>query len=133
EPNSSSVSSFDAWLQQNKDAIVFKVYGYADKVGSVPYNRDLSLRRANDIVNRLKQNDITFAENFEVKGFGEQFVQDSEQAKNRKVEIYYELPEIVEEVIEPIDTELAKKVDRSKVGDKLKLTNLYYYNNSDIV
>ncbi|WP_330442996.1 OmpA family protein [Flavobacterium sp. C4GT6] len=133
EPNSSSVSSFDAWLKQNKDAIVFKVYGYADKIGSVQYNRDLSLRRASDIVNRLKQNNIDFAEGFEIKGFGEQFEQDSEQAKNRKVEVYYELPETVEEVIEPLDTELAKKVDRSKVGDKLKLPNLYFYNNSDIV
>ena len=133
EPNSSSVISFDAWLQQNKDAIVFKVYGYADKLGSVPYNRDLSLRRANAIVSRLKQNNIDFAEGFEIKGFGEEFEQDSEQAKNRRVEVYYELPETVEEVVEPLDTELAKKVDRSKVGDKLKLPNLYFYNNSDIV
>lgn len=133
EPNSSSVSSFDTWLRQNKDAIVFKVYGYADKVGSVPYNKDLSLRRANAIVSRLKQNNIAFAEGVEIKGFGEEFEQDSEQAKNRKVEVYYELPEIVEEVIEPLDTELAKKVDRSKVGDKLKLPNLYFYNNSDII
>ncbi|MEE1898505.1 OmpA family protein [Flavobacterium rakeshii] len=133
-PNSSSVNSFDTWLQQNKDAIVFKIYGYADTIGSVPYNKNLSLRRANDIVSRLKQNNIAFAEGVEIKGFGEQFEKDSDQAKNRKVEVYYELPvveaDVVKPELKPKKTVFAQKVEKSKVGDKLRLENLNFYGGS---
>jgi len=132
KPNSSSVNEFDTWLQQNKNAVVFKVYGYTDSVGSVTYNKDLSLRRVNDIISRLKQNNIAFAESFEIKGFGEEFEQDNNNAENRRVEVYYELPVAEADIPkpEPKKTVFAQKVEKSKVGDKLRLENLNFYGGS---
>ncbi|WP_417353062.1 OmpA family protein [Flavobacterium alkalisoli] len=132
EANSSSIAGFDNWLKENKNAVILKVVGCADSVGSIPYNRNLSLRRVKDVVNRLQKNKIAFAEDFEIQALGEEFEQDKEQAKNRKVEVYYGLP-VVTEVIEKTESDFAKKVKQSKVGDKLKLPELYFYNYSDIV
>ncbi|RYJ42353.1 OmpA family protein [Flavobacterium beibuense] len=133
EANNSSVTRLDDWMTQNKNAIVEKVYGYADSKGNNDYNILLSQRRADDVLNRLKAYGIAVNNNVEVKAFGEDFEQDENQAKNRKVEIYYTLTEQARPEPKPDKPEFTKKVEEAKVGDKLRLPKLYFYNNSDIV
>lgn len=130
EANSSSVSNLDNWMAQNKNAIVEKVYGYADSKGSNDYNIDLSQRRADDVLNRLKAYGIAVNNNVEVKAFGEDFEQDENEAKNRKVEIYYTLSKEISSEPKPEKKELARRVEGSKLGDKLRLENLNFYGNS---
>lgn len=133
EVNSSSLKDLDKWILANKEAVIQKVYGYTDSVGSIEYNEKLSERRAQDMFERLKSFKVRIPKGIDVRGFGENFEQDAEQAKNRKVEVYYHLP-IKEKKVEKTETtELTQKIDNSKTGDRLKLPNLYFYNHSDIV
>ena len=72
----------------------------------------------------------------EIIAKGENFQQESDLALNRKVEIYYEevLVENTEIKIEKKELSvLAKQVATAKVGDKLILKNLYFYNRSGII
>ena len=48
EVNSSSLKDLDKWILANKEAVIQKVYGYTDSVGSIEYNEKLSDRRAKD-------------------------------------------------------------------------------------
>ena len=50
EVNSSSLKDLDKWILANKEAVIQKVYGYTDSVGSIEYNEKLSERRAQDII-----------------------------------------------------------------------------------
>ncbi|RYJ42352.1 OmpA family protein [Flavobacterium beibuense] len=132
EANSSSVTRLDDWMTQNKNAIIEKVYGYADSKGNNDYNIHLSQRRANDVLNRLKAYGIAVNNNVEVKAFGEDFEQDKNETKNRKVDIYYSLNDEVRPEPKPDDPdsyeyEFSQRVKLSRVGDKFKLDNLNFY------
>ena len=61
--------------------------------------------------------------NLEAKGFGKRFEQSGQQWENRKVEIYFQQKEV----------KLAEKIQQLKVGDKLRLRGLNFYNRSGIV
>ncbi len=100
---------------------------------SAPALIGVSERRATDVLNRLKQKNSKLSGDIEIKGFGEDFEQHPEQAKNRKVEIYYQIPVTGEKVTKPETIGLAEEIENSKTGDRLKLPNLYFYNHSDIV
>lgn len=134
ETSSASSLKLDNWIKNNKAAHIVKIYGYADKTGDSLYNIDLSERRAAYTYKKLQEAniDITAAEQ---KGFGESQATASRSAKDRKVIVHYTLPELkvvaVPKKTEP--TEFAKKVTTSVKGDKIKVPNLNFYNNSDIV
>ena len=135
EANNASEISLDKWIAEHKDAYVYKVYGYADKTGYAIYNVDLSQRRASYVVEKLKEADITIADSVDIEGFGEDFKQDSVDEKNRKAMIYYTQPAPkAEPVIIPKEpTDFTKLVEKSKIGDTLRLPNLYFYNYSAII
>lgn len=136
EANATSEASLDKWITENKDAYVYKVYGYADSTGYAIYNIDLSQRRAAYVTEKLKEANIAIADTVDIQGFGEDFIQNPIAEKNRKVEIYYSrpAPKKAEPVVAiPKSTEFTKQVEASKVGDKLRLPNLYFYNYSAVV
>lgn len=110
-----------AWLKDNKGAEVLKVYGYTDSTGTAAYNKKLSERRAAHVYSLLKTD--TKAADAEKKGFGESESGSAYTAKDRRVDIYYI----------KLVSELASSVSQSKVGDKLVLPGLNFYNHSDIV
>jgi len=136
EANATSEASLDKWLAEHKDAYVYKVYGYADSTGYAIYNVDLSQRRAAYVIEELKEANIAIADTIDIEGFGEDFKQDPITEKNRKVELYYSrpAPKKAEPLVTiPKTTEFTKLVEKSKVGDKLRLPNLYFYNYSAVV
>jgi len=120
------------WLESIDYVEVTKIEGYCDFVDTDEYNKELSLRRANSVLSYLKAASLN-VENAEIIGIGENFNQSKVQSENRKAIVYYKQIKITETVEPPKDSKLSKQITESKVGEKLKLENLNFYNHSDIV
>lgn len=131
EANTPSGQSLSQWIRHNHDAEIIKIEGYADSIGNALYNIDLSERRAEYVLEELKENKYTISTDVEVKGFGETKAFSSDQAKDRKAVIYYIKTPIPPPIVP--ETDFSKAVNSAKKGDKLKLPNMNFYNNSDIM
>ncbi len=137
------------------------INGYCDWYGTLDYNDSLAYRRINTVYNELKDKSIiSFSETLIIKGFGERTRMNSKQELNRRVDILFkikhksipyvekkeelktvEVPNILLPDSEPIDfneevvelpTKKDEQYDSVKVGDKLILNNLYFYDKSGI-
>ena len=136
EANEKSDKKLLQWIVENPDVEVKKIYGYTDCVGEAIYNVDLSERRAAFVFEQFKAANIT-VQNVEQKGFGETKAT-GRSSKDRKVVVFYELKNKVLDI--PItaeqpkqDTNFTKVVTTAEKGDKIRIPNLNFYNNSDIV
>lgn len=125
----SELNRLDDFLK-NKDLKFTKVIGYCDYRASNRYNDTLALKRANFVFEIIEK--VTNQEQLVIESKGENFEQNSDLALNRKVEIYFEeiLVKIQEEVV---SYGLENQFLKAKVGDKLVLKNLYFYNRSGIL
>lgn len=123
QTNSDSNEKLANWIAKNKGVEVIRVYGFCDSVGSQQYNDKLSIKRVNSVLKNLRKNKINLFKEIETKGFGKRFKQSKIQAENRKVEIYFQKKE----------EKLSDKIAQLKVGDKLRLKNLNFYNRSGTV
>ncbi|HEY0045684.1 MAG TPA: OmpA family protein [Flavobacterium sp.] len=105
---------------------VVKIYGFCDWKGSNSYNDTLSVKRVEAVYQHLIRKGVKIRKDYEIKGFGEDFEQDKEQAANRKVLVVYykNAPEV-----NPVSS-LTDQVKDAKAGDKIKLQNINFYNNS---
>lgn len=119
----------DVFLK-NKELKFTKVVGYCDYRASNGYNDTLAFNRAKYVFHIIEK--ITNQKQIEIESKGENFEQNSNLKLNRKVEIFYE--ELVTEKVLPIEDkkDLSQQVSTAKVGDKLILKNLYFYNRSGI-
>ena len=120
------------WIVQSKDIEVQKIYGFCDWKGTNVYNDTLSIKRVQSVYDCLKQRKIPINDDYESKGFGEDFDQSKVQAENRKVTIIYdkikvEVPKTEEAILLE---ELNQKLKTAKVGDLIRLKNLNFYNYS---
>lgn len=115
---------------KTKDLRIQKVIGYCDLRSFEVYNDTLALKRANSIASLLKL--MTFNSDFEIEFKGENFNQDKIAELTRKVEIYFKIVKSQSIKISN-DNELADIVKKSKVGDKLVLKNLSFYDRTDIL
>ena len=117
-------------ILKNRNLKFTKVIGYCDYRASNGYNDTLAFNRAKFVYHIIEK--VTNQKQIEIESKGENFQQDSNLALNRKVEIYYEesIPKVVE--VESSKLNLANQVSTAKVGDKLVLKNLYFYNRSGI-
>jgi len=131
-PNEKSTEKLNNWLESIDFVEVTKIEGYCDFVDTDEYNKELSLRRANTVLSYLKATNIN-VERAEIIGFGENFNQSEIQSENRKAIVYYQQIKKIEAVEPPKDSKLSKQITESKVGEKLKLENLNFYNHSDII
>lgn len=136
EATAASTGKLSDWIAQNPGAQIQKIYGYADKTGNEVYNQDLSERRALYVFEQLKQANMSLTE-VDEKGFGESQSTATYNAKDRKVEIYYAIPPkmISSPVPNPepvvVQNELIKEIDKAKIGDKIRLKGMNFYNNMD--
>ncbi len=134
ETNSSELSKkelekFNTFVK-TKDLKILKVVGFCDLRSSNQYNDSLALARANFIASLLRL--ATFNAVFEVKSKGENFNQLKDLDLNRKVEIHFRIEKSLSIKITQ-DNELAEVVKKSKIGDKLILKNLSFYDRTDIL
>lgn len=128
EANDPSATSLSKWIDTHKDVEVLKIYGYADSIGNALYNQDLSERRALYVYEKLKESNIDVA-NVEEKGFGESEAGSPNRAKDRKAVLYFRQKTSPE----PVISEFTKQVTEASKGDRIKIPNLNFYNNSDMV
>ncbi|MGQ2984938.1 OmpA family protein [Flavobacterium sp.] len=128
ETNAASGTNLETWISTHKDAEVIKIYGYADSVGNALYNQDLSERRALYVYEMLKEGNIAL-DSVEEKGFGETEAFSVNRAKDRKAVLYFrQKPKTV--LKKPEVSEFTKKVTVARKGEKIKLPDLHFLNNS---
>ncbi|MFN7676071.1 OmpA family protein [Flavobacterium sp.] len=125
-PNQSSILSINEWMASHKNIEITKLLGYCDSIDTKNYNKKLAERRIESVRNLLEKSGLKFNKNLEKIAFGKDFKQSKIQAENRKVTIFYN-----EQQIKPIESELTKQIRNSKVGETIKLPNIYFFNNSD--
>lgn len=134
ETNSSELSKNEfkkfSDFTKTRDLKIQKVIGYCDLRSSTEYSDTLALKRANYISSLIKL--MTFNAVFELEFKGENFQQDKVSELTRKVEIYFKIEKSTSVKITK-DNELAEVVKKSKVGDKLVLKNLSFYDRTDIL
>ena len=135
EINMIAKQKLEKWIANEKDVEVTKIYGYCDWKGTNNYNDTLSLKRVDEVYKFMIKNNIKVLENYEVKGFGEDFVQSSIQSENRKVTIFFQKKINNSGSRNPSGDEktLSEKVKNAKVGDILVLKNIYFKNRSPII
>lgn len=135
EINEASKQKLDVWMHDSPAVEVTKIYGFCDWKGTNLYNDTLSIKRVNEVYKFLMQHNIAVLENYEIRGFGEDFKQSKIQSENRKVIIYYQKKQVVTPTIPESDKEksLDEKVKEAKVGDILVLQNIYFKNRSPVI
>ena len=117
---------------KGKDIHILSVTGFCDARASFEHNDSLAENRAKFVANILKK--ITNSTDFQIIGKGENFTQNKVLSKNRKVEIYYYDTYLYDVPVEtPKINELTTSIKKSKIGDKLVLKKMNFYNRSDIL
>lgn len=133
------------WITKNKTSKIVAINGYTDEVGSSSYNDSLAQKRVSFIHNFIKK-EVQIREDFKTRSFGEKFAHSGNKAENRKATIYYILEEdlhkeneilgIEEKEIDTVaivvdeNAPLHEKVKHAKVGDKIILKNINFYQNT---
>ncbi|MES2865098.1 MAG: OmpA family protein [Bacteroidota bacterium] len=111
---------------KNKDVDIVSITGFCDNRATNEHNDSLAENRAKFVGNLLKK--LVNASEFKIINKSENFAQSKNLAKNRKVEIVYNIP-----IETPKATELTSKIKTSKIGDKLVLKNMNFYDRTDVL
>jgi outer membrane protein OmpA-like peptidoglycan-associated protein len=129
--NETATRQLNSWIAENDHIQVSKLYGFCDWKGTNHYNDTLSLRRIQTVLGFLKSNDIKVKDGYEIKGFGEDFVQSKNQSENRKVVIVYDTNVIEKQVpVVSAPPTLQQKIKNAKTGDYITLDNIQFFNMS---
>ena len=126
-PNKQSILIFTEWATSHKTVEITKLEGYCDSVDTRPYNKDLAERRIKNVLDLLEKSEMKLSKNLVKTAYGKDFKQSHVQAENRKVSIFYGVPETASK---QQSKEFSEKVKQSKSGDVIRLPNIYFYNNS---
>ncbi len=124
-PNTASILEINEWISKNKNVEITKLLGYCDSIDTKNYNKKLAERRIENVQILLDKSGLKFNKELQKIAFGKDFKQSKIQAENRKVTIFYNEPQVL-----PVESELTKKIKRSKVGELITLPNIYFFNNS---
>ncbi|OYQ32236.1 cell envelope biogenesis protein OmpA [Flavobacterium cyanobacteriorum] len=158
ELKKSEQNRLEAWIAANKTSKVLAINGYTDEDGTVGLNDTLAQRRVSYVYATLKGR-VKTREDFKARSFGELHQHSKNKAENRKATIFYlpekdlhrenEIlgikpePEVVtypsrivltnpngtkQEII--LDPVFMKQVGQAKPGEKLRLKNLNFYENT---
>lgn len=129
--NGAATKQLNSWIADNDRIEVYKLYGFCDWKGTNHYNDTLSLKRVQTVFEYLKSNNIKVREGYEIKGFGEDFVQSKNQSENRKVVIVYDtnVPEKQPAEVKAPPT-LQQRIKDAKTGDYITLDNIHFFNMS---
>lgn len=131
----SSGKQLTNWMSAHPNAVITGIEGYTDKTGVAVYNEDLSQRRIKYVQNRLQTQgyDIVKASN---TPYGETRAKAGYSAPDRKVTILFTEQEdivVAETPVKAEPSDFSKKISNAAKGDKIRVPNLNFYNNSDIV
>jgi outer membrane protein OmpA-like peptidoglycan-associated protein len=114
---------------KNKNVDILTITGFCDDRATNGHNDSLAENRAKFVGNLLKK--LVNAYKYQIISKGENFNQSTNLAENRKVVISYN--EFISPKKNELDTDLATKIKGSKIGDKLVLKNMNFYDRKDIM
>ncbi len=129
------------WIALNAASKILAMEGFTDEEGATEYNDTLSNKRIASVYN-LVQNKVAIRNDFKTISLGEKQQVSKIKSENRKVIIYFLLEkdlakeneilgiEEVVEVIIPENASLEEKVKLAKVGTKIVLKNINFYQNT---
>lgn len=123
-PNEQSLGRYNRWITQHKEIEITKLQGYCDSIDTKEYNNKLASRRIASVKNLLVNSSVIVKDAVVLEAFGKEFKQSKIQAENRKVTLFYR------DIVKPIRSELSQKIASAKVGETVKLPNIYFFNNS---
>ena len=142
ELNKTEFTKLTKWIGENKSSKILSITGSTDEVGSSGYNDTLSQKRVDYIYNQIKDN-VQIRADFKTISLGEKGATSTNKAENRKAIIHFlqekdlakenEILGIqeIEEVIEiPDSLPLVEKVKLARVGTKIVLKNINFYQNT---
>ena len=150
-PNQENESRLLKWILKNPKAQVYKIAGYCDSVDVNDFNKELSTKRINYVLDILKANAIAIKKNISIDSNGKNFKQSKVQAENRKVAFEYDVvlqqnsnkPKNLtppgtslfgmQPKQEVVEKSVATKFENKKIGDIIRLLKINFYLNSDEV
>jgi outer membrane protein OmpA-like peptidoglycan-associated protein len=124
-PNQQSILDFNGWKATSNINEVIRIEGYCDSVDTKNYNKKLAERRIESVLKLLKSSSVAITKDIKKIAVGKDFEQSQVQEENRKVIIYYTEPSL-----EKPKSVLYESIKNAKVGERIKLSNIYFYNNS---
>ncbi|QBZ97779.1 OmpA family protein [Flavobacterium sangjuense] len=124
-PNPTSILTLNEWIAKNKEIEITKLLGFCDSIDTKNYNKHLAERRIESVRELLEKSGLKFSKNLDKIAYGKDFKQSKVQAENRRVTIFYS--EIAPKIVE---SEFTRQMRNSKVGETVKLPNIYFFNNS---
>jgi len=127
-PNPNSILEINEWISKHKNAEITKFMGYCDSIDSKDYNKNLAERRINNVQLLLEKSGFKIKPTIERIAIGKDFKQSKIQAENRRVTFEYQ--EIIRDTLSKTKNTLAESIKNAKKGDKIKLPNIYFFNNS---
>lgn len=142
ELNKTEATKLQKWIAENTTSKILSITGSTDEVGSTGYNDTLSQKRVTHIFNQVKDK-VNIRPDFKSISLGEKGATSTNKAENRKAIIHYLLEKDLDkenevlgikveepEVIIPEDAPLAEKVKLAKIGTKITLKNINFYQNT---
>lgn len=142
ELNKTEFDKLKQWITENKTSKILSITGSTDEVGTTGFNDTLSQKRVNYIFNQVKDI-IKIREDFKSISLGEKGATSKNKAENRKATVVYLLEkDLAKEnevlgiktteavVIIPENAPLAEKIKLAKVGTKIVLKNINFYQNT---
>jgi len=141
ELNKTELVKLEQWISEHKTSKILSITGSTDEVGTSGYNDTLSQKRVSYIFKQVNGK-INIRPDFKSISLGEKGATSTNKAENRKAIIHYllekdlakenEILGIKEavEVIIPENATLEEKVKLSKVGTKIVLKNINFYQNT---
>lgn len=141
ELNTTELNKLQQWMAQNKTSKILSITGSTDEVGSLGYNDTLSQKRVSHIF-KLVKGTINIRPDFKSISLGEKGATSINKAENRKAIIHFlqekdlakenEILGIKDtiEVIIPENETLEEKIKLAKVGTKIVLKNINFYQNT---
>lgn len=141
ELNKIEAAKLQKWIAENTTSKILSITGSTDEVGTSGYNDTLSQKRVSHIFNQIKGK-VNIRPDFKSISLGEKGATSTSKAENRKAIIHYLLEKDLDkenevlgikeesQVVIPDDAPLAEKVKLAKVGTKITLKNINFYQNT---
>lgn len=131
------------WISENSKSKILAIHGYTDEVGSSQANDTLAQNRVHFIFEQINDK-VAIRDDFKTISFGENFIHDKVQAKNRRASVYYlqekdlaKENEVLginiekkEAVIIPDSLPLHEKIKLATTGTKIVLREINFFQNT---
>ena len=142
ELNKAEFAKLQQWIVENQKSKILSITGATDEVGTSGFNDTLSQKRVSYMFNQVKER-INIRPDFKSISLGEKGANSSNKAENRKAIIHFlqekdlakeneiiGIKKELEPLVIPDSLPLFEKVKLARVGTKIVLKNINFYQNT---